>query len=610
MPTQPIESDTLLDEIDHHFRVFAGPGAGKTFWLVEHMKNILNRSDRLMPPARVACISYTNVAVATIRQRLSPSADLVDVSTIHSFFYRNVVKPYLHLLKDASGNPLVNYSAVDGHDEHRPSVSLVRQWLSSEGVQDRLFLQNRREWQNYLTKLTWRRDAAAAKWSLTRIGRGPLPKYLPATKLGSYKLPYWNQGTIDHEDVLYFAYRILDENPEIVPFLSARFPYLLIDEFQDTNPIQTQVARWLGEAGTVVGVIGDAEQAIFGFQGSVYKDFLDFSLAGQIDYEIGGNRRSTNQIVAVLNHARRDGLSQQGVRNHDGPLVRVLTGSLEACVKSATALGSDGENRQVVILARDNLTASRIRRLSGTDTDNIWDRLRDIDSDREWFLRHIIAAGELARKDQCPLAVKEAIRGVRMRDGKFRAPLSYGHSVSDLERRSVAVCAVQYIVSQHDDTSKQTLLQVYQALADMFGRALPDLKLKRVSGGRFKSFAETTNYSDMVGSVSLTEDIRSVRTIHKAKGDEFHCLLVALAQEKDLLRMFSPSEEAKGDQEERRITYVAISRARDELMISVPSLSAEAGRQLAGLGVQVTEVQEEDLSLSKDQNAIVATTGR
>ena len=83
---QVIESDTHLDEVDHHFRVFAGPGAGKTFWLVKHIKNVLSRSKRLTAPAKIACISYTNVAAGSILQGLGPSADRVDVSTIHSFF--------------------------------------------------------------------------------------------------------------------------------------------------------------------------------------------------------------------------------------------------------------------------------------------------------------------------------------------------------------------------------------------------------------------------------------------------------------------------------------------------------------------------------------------
>ena len=95
-----INSDTEISDIERHFRVFAGPGAGKTHWLIKHVKNVVKRSKRLGLTRKIACITYTNSGVDEIQGRLKQSAERVEVATIHSFLYMNVVKPYGLLLKN------------------------------------------------------------------------------------------------------------------------------------------------------------------------------------------------------------------------------------------------------------------------------------------------------------------------------------------------------------------------------------------------------------------------------------------------------------------------------------------------------------------------------
>ena len=121
---------------------------------------------------------------------------------------------------------------------------------------------------------------------------------------------------------------------------------------------------------------------------------------------------------------------------------------------------------------------------------------------------------------------------------------------------------MEYVVSQHRKLAEGTLLQAYLGLSEALGTGLPRLRLKRVSSGKFKSFAEKTAYKTMADAVILTEETRRVRTIHKAKGDEFRAVLVVLAGEDELLRILAPSKGTDNEKEERRITYVALSRAR------------------------------------------------
>ena len=91
-----ITSNDLIP-IEQHFRIYAGPGAGKTYWLVNHIKNVLHTSLRLSKTRKIACITYTNIAVETIQKRLGTSANQVEVSTIHSFLYKHIISFFAHV---------------------------------------------------------------------------------------------------------------------------------------------------------------------------------------------------------------------------------------------------------------------------------------------------------------------------------------------------------------------------------------------------------------------------------------------------------------------------------------------------------------------------------
>src|SRR5690606_35166536 len=119
-----------ITDIDSHFRVFAGPGAGKTHWLVNHINHVVRESQKLSPVRKIACITYTNVAADEIIFRLGNLTEFVESSTIHSFLYLNVVKPYCHLLKGTDSDSIVNGRELDGHDDYPPNYGRIRSWLS------------------------------------------------------------------------------------------------------------------------------------------------------------------------------------------------------------------------------------------------------------------------------------------------------------------------------------------------------------------------------------------------------------------------------------------------------------------------------------------------
>ena len=120
-----------MQDVEHHFKVFAGPGAGKTKWLIDHLERVLKESKRLGKTRKIACITYTNVAADEIKRRLNSDLYRIDVSTIHSFLYRNLIKPFYFLIeKDLDGNSLFNTYDMTGHIEHIPRRDRVSSWIS------------------------------------------------------------------------------------------------------------------------------------------------------------------------------------------------------------------------------------------------------------------------------------------------------------------------------------------------------------------------------------------------------------------------------------------------------------------------------------------------
>ena len=593
-----IASDSLLDNVDTPFRMRAGPGAGKTSWLALHIENVVKRSSRLTGASRIACISYTNVAAEEITRRLGAGADRVEVSTIHSFLYRNVVKPYLRLLRKEDGGPLVNYRLVDGHDEHRPSYPWIMEWLRDIN-QQWFWTQDKSRLMWYLERVRWLREKGG-EWNLrlpatTKIAP-PLPPKI-AQGMRRYKAPYWKHGIIDHDDVLFLSYRILDEQPALLEFLSHRFPYLFIDEFQDTNPTQTHVVRSLAKRGTVVGVIGDPEQAIFGFQGAKREDFEQFSLPGSVDYEILGNHRSTNRIIALLNHVRRDGLQQHGHRSVEGEPVRVLVGTAEAV--AAKARDFAGKDAELAVLARSNKTVGLLRGCVASDgASNPWLELEDCDHGRTRFLEQVIRGVELARGEQFSRVVSEVVKGIRVRDGELHDPLKYKGQVTLLDRQAIALAILEHLLTHYHEVQNLSLLSMYTKLGEVLHHEMQGLALKKVMCGKFKELAERTSCGSLFDGIVLGEEPRLARTIHKAKGTEFASVLVHFESDEQLARVIEPARvrDEEQEQEERRIAYVGLSRARDRLFLSIENFSAQQEDLVANLDVEVIRCQraEED----------------
>jgi DNA helicase-2/ATP-dependent DNA helicase PcrA len=598
-----ISSDTLLLNTDRHVRVNAGPGAGKTYWLAEHTKNVVRRSKKIHPLARIAVISYTNIAADELRQKLGSDAAKAEIGTIHNFLYRIVIKPYLYLIRDGNGQSIVNTALMDGHDEHHVNHKKVEAWLTS--VNYRTALRDKKQTdviKRILATVRWKQDDDPAHWTLEvnppawldrQLWR-PMSAKITADSLLVYKTLYWADGVLDHDDVLYFASRIFREYPLIVSCFSARYPFLFIDEFQDTVPAQTNIVRLLAEQGTTVVIIGDAEQSIFTFAGAHPEHFYSFTLPGLDEYTIADNRRSTDRIVALLNHVRSDKIIQRGVRATEGDPVMLLIGGLAGAVQRAKTLLPHKES--LLIVARNDSFVQQAQALNSARTTDPWDAVGDADGDRKIFLHQLLAGVFLARKQRYGSAVETILRGIRHTNGKLKDPLQSPTPRSTQQRRAIAITLLEALIGLGPAFDSMSLRAAYEHCRKTLMTHFADLTIKQIRSGRFLDVSEKQSCDALLLTVSLSnsEEIRDARTIHQAKGTERQNVLVCLngrdeaETQEHLNHILHPR--ATSD-EEQRITYVGISRARDRLFLAAPILTAEQELRARELGFAVLHLE-------------------
>ena len=544
-----INSDTLIS-IEQNFRVSAGPGAGKTYWLVEHIKNVLHHSKRLGRIRKVACITYTNIAVETILKGLGTTTEQVEVSTIHSFLYKNIVKPYASFLVADYG---LNVAEMDGHDDIVLSnYSFLKEWKANTK-------QQRITDDNLLVKAF-----KAAKWKFDKSGDLVIKTDYPH-KIGTYSirsnsyLEYkkmtWRKGIIHHDDVLFFSYQLIKKYPFIIQVLQSKFPYFFVDEFQDTNPIQVEILRLIGEKETVVGIIGDEAQSIYGFQGAEPKQFHSFMLPNIEDYEMADNRRSTNQIIDLLNLVRLD-FKQNKHRNEDGEIPAIIVGEMDAALRKAKEMSN---NEPVYSLSRNNITSNAMKReVIGTCVnDKLIEELSAKDkpsSGNKYRSKVVIAclkATEFAHENKFKDAIKELERIFKDKNDKNKG-------------KKEALRHICLLLKKYNDFKDKSMFDFHFIVKSEIRS-----DISKLASGAAKTFYEGHSYQELALCVNIAEDVSRHKTIHKAKGDEFENVLVVLKEESDLSFLLKPNLNTK---EEQRINYVAVSRAIKRLFITIPSL--------------------------------------
>jgi superfamily I DNA/RNA helicase len=309
-------SDLKIYENEKSFRVFAGPGAGKTHLLIENIKSLVENSEKLKKSGRkILCITYTNAAANEIEKRLGVYNQYVYVSTIHSFLYDNVLRnnrvQLRYQILSKYGIEMSDTVSLKPRIEGMSPLSTCKkeklhEYLVSKGIE-----------QSKVTGLS-KMKIGKCIWEIDKINtypfndRNPVSIHKESTfsddeaKIIKSSILEVAQE-LDFDEILFWGYTLIKEYKHIKYSLRYKFPYVFVDEYQDTNPIQNATLKLFADDKNVVwGVIGDLIQSIYSFQRATYQEFENFQTKEQqIDYKIDGNRRSTDNIIKFCSYFRQ-----------------------------------------------------------------------------------------------------------------------------------------------------------------------------------------------------------------------------------------------------------------------------------------------------------------
>lgn len=272
--------------------VFAGAGSGKTRVLTHRVIHLIE--DKNVPDYNILAITFTNKATDEMKQRLEDMLGENDVwvSTFHSLCVRILFR---HAEKIGYGP---NFSIFDETASKRVMQRVLREkHLEDEKDKDK-----------------YRYHISAAK----NMGLGPDAYFnlirvkekdamLISEVYERYDEILFENNAMDFDDLLMKCRQLLEEHEDVLSYYQNRFRYIHVDEFQDTNEIQFEIVKLLAGKWGNVFVVGDDDQSIYGWRGANVKNILEFDRAfpNVKTYKLEQNYRSTQQILDAANRLIR-----------------------------------------------------------------------------------------------------------------------------------------------------------------------------------------------------------------------------------------------------------------------------------------------------------------
>lgn len=321
---EPSDDDLLADlteaqqqavmHVDGPLLILAAAGSGKTRVITRRVAWLLRQGIR---PGNILAITFTNKAAGEMRQRVEAQVpgNRVMIRTFHSLG-ANLLRQYAdHFHHDR------NFTIYDTDDRNK----IVKNALDASGLDNTKFTPDRiggaisKAKNQLLTPDLYLRDANDY---FTQAVAKVYPMYQKKLR---------DANAMDFDDLLFLPAIALRTNEELRADLDARFRYILIDEYQDTNQAQYEIAHYLSKDFRNICVVGDPDQSIYRWRGSDIRNILDF----ERDYPdarvvlLGKNYRSTKAILhaaaTLIEHNTQRKKKPLNTDNGDGEPVRVLT---------------------------------------------------------------------------------------------------------------------------------------------------------------------------------------------------------------------------------------------------------------------------------------------
>ena len=583
--------------------VLAGPGSGKTRVIAHRIAYLIN--DLSISPGNILAVTFTNKAAAEMKKRAGELAGErtrgIWIGTFHSICLR-----ILKIEADSLEEHTRNFVVYDQNDQ----LGLLKSCMKELDYGESLFSPK-----GVLSEFDGVENRGDVFFKDDFYGRALRELY------DFYKNELVKRNAMTFNDLLRLANKLLSENKEVCVRYQDRFSHVLVDEYQDTNVVQYRFVKTLSQRHRNLFVVGDDSQSIYGWRGADINNILNFErdFSGARVVKLERNYRSTSTILSIANSVASKNLRRKEknlwTENPAGEravVFRAGDGADEAqfVAERISLLVESGDFTlgDVAVFYRANfqsrlveegLTAGRIpyRIVSGV---GFYQRaeIKDVVA----YLRLIQNPRDNVSFERIVNVPPRKIGGVTLRKlrevseaGGFALleAIEYSQEENLLSGRALlALSRFLDIVKELSSAAQdQPVATVIKALLERTGY----LDYLGEEHYRVENVKELLNAAEVFGEMTLSdfldlvllatdedradsgEEEVSLMTIHAAKGLEFPVVFVVGINE-DLLPHYRSAGTLEGLEEERRLFYVAVTRAKQLLYLSYASQKAASGR--------------------------------
>jgi len=589
--------------------IVAGAGSGKTRVIVHRLAYILGR--RLAAPFEVAAVTFTNKAAGEMKERVDSlvGADHggAQVSTFHSFCLRLLRR---HAPRIGYGTDFLVYDDTD-------QQALIRECLEILSIDDETFPPRQ-----FRARISDAKNRGLDPGRLAAEAGGPRDD-MAAKVFALYQEKLRSTNAMDFDDLIGQTLRLFADHPDLLAEVAGRVRYLMVDEYQDTNPPQYRLIRLLSSVHGNVCAVGDPDQSIYRFRFADINNILSFEtdFPGTRIIKLEQNYRSTNNILeaataVVRNNQRRidkalwseapagEPIEVLVAPDDRGEAERVVQRAREL-VRAGTASGHGPRQLDDIgILYRTNAQSRLLEEalarhgvpyvmVGGTrfyDRKEVRDVLayvRAVVNPRDdASIRRIInlpprdigkttleAVLEVARAASLPLgeAIPRAIEAKAVTARAARALQGFLDLMTELRREGADLPPSRLVARIISRTGFDAHLHAAFP-GDAAARVENLEELVSAMAGYDGMEDGLQSFLDRTALLAETDNVQGsggvrLMTLHSAKGLEFPVIFI-VGVEDDLCPHLRSAEENDGLEEERRLFYVGMTRARERLILT------------------------------------------
>lgn len=570
--------------------IIAGAGAGKTKTLTTKIAYLIEKEN--VAPENILAITFTNKAAKEMKDRLfktiGQTAKYLEVSTFHSFGLKLLRENY-----DALGYDK-NFVIMDSDD----SLTVVKKIIKDIGYDPKIY--NPRAIRN---KISSCKNEMTTPEAYERYAASDFEKVVQEV-YAKYEKKLQRNNSVDFDDLLLLPIELFKKNPDILNKYQDLYQYILIDEYQDTNEAQYILTKMLSAKNRKITCVGDDSQSIYSFRGANYKNILNF----EKDYKdaktilLEQNYRSTSNILDAANQViknnkmRKDknlwtsrGIGEKikyyrayNERDEAQYVIRKIKELTNRNVEYKDIAVLYRTNAQSRVLEEEMLKENLPYRVIGSFYFYSRKEIKDLIA----YLRLIHNS-----KDNVSLlrVINTPKRGIGLKTIENLTIQADAMGVSIYEAISSGKeLEFKNLIEKLKEMSKDlTLTELIDKVLDASGmkKELEDEKtleaeVRLENLEEFKSITKTfeereglISLEDFLLEISLISDVEeykddpnriSLMTVHSVKGLEFDHVFV-VGMEEGIFPHINSLMDNSELEEERRLCYVAITRAKDDL---------------------------------------------